>query len=88
VRTGSSGGRSDLATKCVRLSRTCRLARKAAREQAYVTGAIGPLDVRIEPWGKMGTDEAEAYFREQAEALVAGGVDLFVPQHLSFVAGR
>src|SRR5207237_1420737 len=54
------------------------LARKAARDQAYVAGAIGPLGVRIEPWGKMGTDEAETYFREQAQALAEGGVDLFV----------
>jgi len=57
-----------------------RLARKAARDQVYVAGAIGPLGVRIEPWGKMGTDEAESYFREQAEALAEGGVDLFVTQ--------
>lgn len=55
-----------------------RITRRAARDQAYVAGAMGPLGVRIEPWGKMGTDEAEAYFREQAEALVDGGVDLFV----------
>src|SRR5258705_873604 len=55
-----------------------RIARRAARDQAYVAGAIGPLGVRIEPWGKMGTDEAESYFREQAEALAEGGVDLFV----------
>jgi methionine synthase / methylenetetrahydrofolate reductase(NADPH) len=55
-----------------------RIARRAARDQAYVAGAIGPLGVRIEPWGKMGTDEAESYFREQAEALVEGGVDLFM----------
>ena len=55
-----------------------RIARKAARDQAYVAGAIGPLGVRIEPWGKMGTDEAESYFREQAQALVEGGVGLFV----------
>src|SRR5215510_3836796 len=55
-----------------------RLARKAARDQVYVAGAIGPLGVRIEPWGKTGTDEAEAFFREQAEALAAGGVDLFI----------
>jgi methionine synthase I (cobalamin-dependent) len=55
-----------------------RVAKKAARDQAYVAGAMGPLGVRIEPWGKMGTDEAEAYFREQAEALVEGGVDLFI----------
>src|SRR4051812_45221873 len=55
-----------------------RIARKAARDQAFVAGAIGPLGARIEPWGKMGTDEAEAYLREQAEALGEGGVDLFI----------
>ena len=59
-------------------SEAARLARKAARDQVYVAGAIGPLGVRIEPWGKMGTDEAEAFFREQAEALARGGVDLFI----------
>ena len=55
-----------------------RLARAAARNQAYVAGAIGPLGVRLEPWGKMSTDEAEAYFREQAQALLDGGVDVFI----------
>jgi methionine synthase / methylenetetrahydrofolate reductase (NADH) len=55
-----------------------RIARHAAREQAYVAGAIGPLGIRIEPWGKTGVDEAEEYFREQAAGLVEGGVDLFV----------
>ncbi|HEV3485269.1 MAG TPA: bifunctional homocysteine S-methyltransferase/methylenetetrahydrofolate reductase, partial [Vicinamibacterales bacterium] len=55
-----------------------RIARHAAREQAFVAGAIGPLGIRIEPWGKTGVDEAEEYFREQAEALVEGGVDLFI----------
>ena len=55
-----------------------RLARSVSNGQAYVAGAIGPLGVRIEPWGKTGRDEAEAYFREQADALVAGGVDLFI----------
>src|SRR5206468_7751958 len=40
--------------------------------------SIGPLGIRIEPWGKTGVDEAQAYFREQAEALVSGGVDLFI----------
>ena len=55
-----------------------RVARHAAREQVYVAGAIGPLGVRIEPWGKMGVDEAEACFREQASALLDGRVDLFI----------
>ena len=55
-----------------------RLARSAANGQAYVAGAIGPLGIRIEPWGRTGKDEAEAFFREQADGLLAGGVDLFV----------
>jgi homocysteine S-methyltransferase len=55
-----------------------RLAREGARGTAYVAGAIGPLGLRIEPWGRMGRDEAEEYFREQAQALVDGGVDVFI----------
>lgn len=55
-----------------------RIARHAAREQAYVAGAIGPLGIRIEPWGKTGVDEAEEQFRQQAAALLEGAVDLFI----------
>src|SRR5437764_2532704 len=55
-----------------------RIARHAARESAYVAGSIGPLGIRIEPWGKTGIDEAQIYFREQAQALADGGVDLYI----------
>ena len=55
-----------------------KIARHAARDQVYVAGAIGPLGIRIEPWGKTGVDEAEEFFREQARGLLEGGVDLFV----------
>src|SRR5499427_5430249 len=55
-----------------------RIARHAADDKAYVAGSIGPLGIRIEPWGKTGVDEAREYFREQAAALIEGGVDLFV----------
>ena len=55
-----------------------RIARRAAGERAFVAGSIGPLGIRIEPWGKTGVDEAREYFREQARALIEGGVDLFV----------
>jgi methionine synthase I (cobalamin-dependent)/5,10-methylenetetrahydrofolate reductase len=55
-----------------------RLAREVAGDAAYVAGAIGPLGVRIEPWGKTGVEEAREYFREQAAALVEGGVDLLI----------
>ena len=55
-----------------------QLARDGAGKNVYVAGAIGPLGLRIEPWGKTASDEAEAYFREQAQALVEGGVDLLM----------
>ncbi|MFN8058214.1 MAG: bifunctional homocysteine S-methyltransferase/methylenetetrahydrofolate reductase [Vicinamibacterales bacterium] len=55
-----------------------KLARHAAREHAFVAGAIGPLGVRVEPWGKVGLDEAQAWFTEQAAALTEGGIDLFI----------
>jgi len=55
-----------------------RLARQAGGGSIYVAGAIGPLGLRIEPWGRTGRDEAQGYFREQAQALVDGGVDLVV----------
>ena len=55
-----------------------RIARRAAREHVYVAGSLGPLGVRIEPWGKMGADEAEELFREQAAGLEEGGVDLYL----------
>ncbi|HEY3380142.1 MAG TPA: bifunctional homocysteine S-methyltransferase/methylenetetrahydrofolate reductase [Vicinamibacterales bacterium] len=55
-----------------------KVARHAARDQVYVAGAIGPLGIRIEPWGKTGVDEAGDYFREQAAALLEAPVDLFI----------
>src|SRR5687768_169191 len=54
------------------------LARRAAGDNVFVAGAIGPLGVRIEPWGRTGVDEAESVFREQAAGLAQGGVDLFI----------
>jgi methionine synthase / methylenetetrahydrofolate reductase(NADPH) len=54
-----------------------RLAREAARVEGHVRarvlGAIGPLGIRIEPWGPTGLDEARAYFGRQVDGLLAGG---------------
>jgi homocysteine S-methyltransferase len=55
-----------------------RLAREAARDNAFVAGAIGPLGVRIEPLGPTSYTEARAIFREQIDALLAAGVDLLI----------
>ena len=60
-----------------------RIARQAAGSDIFVAGAIGPLGVRIEPWGKTSIDEARAIFRDQAEALLEGGVDIFILETFS-----
>src|SRR4051812_40202261 len=62
------------------------LAREAAGGGVYVAGAIGPLGIRIEPYGPTALDEAREYFREQAAALRDAGVDLFVLETMSNVA--
>jgi homocysteine S-methyltransferase len=58
-----------------------KLARKAvadARHDCFVAGAISPLGIRLEPYGPTSLDEARELFREQAQALLDGGVDCFV----------
>lgn len=62
---------------------SARLAREAAGEKAFVAGAIGPLGLRIEPFGPTSFEEARELFREQAEALLEGGVDLFILETFS-----
>jgi len=55
-----------------------RIAREAAGDEAYVAGAIGPLNERLEPWGPLSEEEAQEIFLEQARGLVDGGVDLLL----------
>src|SRR6266853_3181009 len=75
IKLGSFG----IADKLAEINRQgAAIARRVAGDRAYVAGSIGPLGIRIEPWGKTGVDEAREYFREQAEALLEGGVDLFI----------
>jgi homocysteine S-methyltransferase len=54
------------------------LAKAAAGEKALVAGAVGPLGIRIEPYGPTSRDEAREAFAEQMRALKEGGVDLFI----------
>lgn len=54
------------------------LARRAAQAEALVAGAVGPLGIRIEPWGPTSVEEAREAFREHIEALLKGGADLLI----------
>ena len=63
-----------------------RIAREAAGDEAYVAGAIGPLGLRIEPYGPTSFDEAKDMFKAQAAALLTGGVDLFLLETFSDIS--
>lgn len=63
-----------------------QIAREAAGDRAYVAGAIGPLGLRIEPYGPTSFEEAKEFFKEQAGALLEGGVDLFILETFSDVS--
>ena len=60
-----------------------KIAREAASDKAYVAGAIGPLGLRLEPLGPTSFDEAREMYKEQVEALLEGGVDLFILETFS-----
>jgi methionine synthase I (cobalamin-dependent)/5,10-methylenetetrahydrofolate reductase len=58
--------------------RGAEIAARFAHRPVWIAGSVGPLGVRIEPWGKTGVEEAEAAFGEQVAGLVSGGVDLLL----------
>ena len=55
-----------------------RIAREAAGGRAWVAGSIGPTGAILAPVGKVAPGDIFHIFREQAEILANGGVDLFV----------
>ena len=65
--------------------RAAELAREAAGDgsDVLVAGAVGPLGVRLEPYGSTSAEEAQSIFREQMEGLKAGGADCFVLETFS-----
>lgn len=63
-----------------------RLAVQAAQGRAVVLGSMGPLGIRIEPWGPTAIGEAVDFFARQAAGLAAGGVDGFILETFADVA--
>ena len=60
-----------------------QLARDAAGDEALVAGAVGPLGLRIEPYGPTSREDAQGFFAEQMHALREGGVDCFILETFS-----
>lgn len=48
---------------------------QSGREDVYVVGAIGPIGVRLEPYGWMRQNDAQTIYAEQIAVLVEAGVD-------------
>jgi homocysteine S-methyltransferase len=77
----------NLGDKVRQLNRAAaEIARSVAGDRAYVGGSVGPLGVRIEPWGPTSFDEARAAFREQIRGLVEGGVDVLLLETFSDIS--
>src|SRR5438552_3018287 len=73
-----------LADETEKINRTAaELARAAGGGRVSVVGAIGPLGIRIEPFGPTSQAEAEAVFARQVQGLLAGGVDGFILETFS-----
>jgi methionine synthase I (cobalamin-dependent)/5,10-methylenetetrahydrofolate reductase len=66
--------------------RAAQIAREAAGDRVFVAGAVGPLGLRIEPYGPTSFDEAKEMFTAQVAALLEGGVDLFVLETFSDIS--
>jgi homocysteine S-methyltransferase len=64
-------------------ARLARDVRETMGRDVLVLGSIGPLGKYLLPLGTVGEAEASAAFREQAEALMEGGVDGFVAETFS-----
>ena len=59
------------------------LALEAAGDHVAVTGAVGPLGIRVEPFGPTSRDEARELFGRQVDGLLEGGVHGFVLETFS-----
>ncbi len=70
-----------LAGRVVEINRAAvNLARRVIdatfRDDIYIAGSVGPLGVRLKPYGRVKPEEARAAFSEQIGALTQAGVDV------------
>ncbi len=55
----------------------------ASYKNVLVAGDVGPLGIRLAPFGRVQPDEARQVFAEQIEALCQAGADLFILETIS-----
>lgn len=80
-------GLADLVVAINRAAaRIARDVRESSGRDLFIAGDIGPLGRFLAPRGPVSAEEARAAFREQAAALLEGGVDLFCVETMTDVA--
>lgn len=62
----------------LRGAKLARDAREIEGREVFVAGSMGPLGQTLSPLGRLTIEEAQAAYTRQAEALLEGGVDLFI----------
>ncbi len=62
------------------------IAREEAGDNVLVAGAVGPLGVRLEPYGPTSHEEAKNVFAEQMRGLKDGGADFFLLETFADIA--
>ncbi len=72
-------GRHGLAEEASKInSAGAQIARRAAGQEKYVLGDIGPSGDFLEPLGSLKPEDLKEAFAQQAKALMDGGVDGFI----------
>jgi methionine synthase I (cobalamin-dependent)/5,10-methylenetetrahydrofolate reductase len=64
-------------------AKIAREAREIEGRDVFIAGSMGPLGKPLVPFGKISPEEAREAFRLQAEALLEGGVDVFITETFS-----
>jgi homocysteine S-methyltransferase len=82
-RLAAYGFERDVRQTNQRGARLARDARESGGRDVFVLGSMGPLGKYLAPLGAIEPDEAYEAFREQAEALLEGGVDGFIIETFS-----
>ena len=83
IKLAAYGLEGDVWKVNVWAAKIARNAREIAGQPVFVAGSVGPTGKLLPPLGDTNRDELDYVYREQMEALLAGGVDLFFIETMS-----
>ena len=86
MRLASHALESQVRNINLKAAKIAREARDISGQDVLIAGSIGPLGKHLEPFGKINAEQAYEIYTEQIEALLEGGIDLFMAETLSNLA--